>query len=238
MGGMRTAGTKRKTPAHPDEFFIGKRLMVVTAHPDDEGIAAGTMYKNHRAGGTTFLVCATYGEKGKSHLDRPVSDAALKRIRKQELLRAAEILKIDRVLFLGMPDAGVRGRRADLYRKLLPIVRRIKPDYILSFGPDGMSGHWDHITVGGVSLRIARRENIPMLAFTISPEFRRALPPERFMARRKFGSYRPGAPQHRESDVKIAVNAAVKRRAWSSHRSQFSGRPPRFHFPYEHFVRE
>ena len=97
------------------QSFLGKRILVFTAHPDDEGIAAGTMYENHRLGGETFLICATYGEKGKSHLKKSVTDAALKKIRKDELLRAAKILKIDEVVFLGMPDASVRENERKLF---------------------------------------------------------------------------------------------------------------------------
>ena len=153
--------------------FLGKRILVFTAHPDDEMIVAGTMFENHRAGGETFLICATYGEKGKSHLKKPVSDAALAKIRKTELLAAAKTLKIDDVIFLGLPDAGVREESKKLYEKSLPIIKKLKPDYILSFGPDGMSGHWDHITVGSVALRIAKKLKIPIAAFTISPVFQK-----------------------------------------------------------------
>lgn len=229
------------------EFFIGSRLLVFTAHPDDEGIAAGTMYKNHQAGGETTLICATYGEKGKSHLTKPVTDAALKKIRKNELLAAGKVLKIDEIIFLGMPDAAVRANEKKLYEKSLPIIVKLKPDYILSFGPDGMSGHWDHITVGKVALRIARKLKIPFLAFTISPEFQKMRRIETLLARRKFGKYN-GIPVHRKGDVKIKVDAAIKRRAWSNHKSQFgtTGGPvaglskaaATKVFGYEHYIRE
>jgi LmbE family N-acetylglucosaminyl deacetylase len=243
---MRNNGNKK---GNAKEFFIGSRLLVFTAHPDDEGIAAGTMYKNHQAGGKTTLICATYGEKGKSHLAKPVTDAALKKIRKNELLAAGKILKIDEIIFLGMPDAAVRANEKKLFKKSLPVIARVKPDYILSFGPDGMSGHWDHITVGKVALRIGRKLKIPVLAFTRSPEFSH-LRAKAFIARRKFGSYIDGAPIHRKGNIKIKVDAAIKRRAWSNHKSQFgapsAGGPlaglsktaAAKIFGYEHFVRE
>jgi LmbE family N-acetylglucosaminyl deacetylase len=193
-------------------------------------------------------VCATYGEKGKSHLPKPVSDEALKEIRMSELLKAAKILKIDEVLFLDLPDAGVRDHEEELFEKCLKIVQHIEPDYLLSFGPDGMSGHWDHITVGKAALRVAKQLGIPMLAFTISPEFRAARRAEAFLQRRKFGSYIEGAPEHRESDVVVKVDLGIKRKAWSSHKSQFgdAGGPlaslpkgvAKTMFGDEHFVKE
>jgi LmbE family N-acetylglucosaminyl deacetylase len=232
-------------PAHP---FLGKRIVVFTAHPDDEGIAAGTMYANHTAGGETFLICATYGEKGKSHLADPVSDAALKRIRKAELLKAAKVLKIDEVIFFGMPDAGLRGRRRMLFEKALPRIKKIAPDYILSFGPDGMSGHLDHITVGEVARRVAKKLGVPIAAFTRAVPG--ALDEERkkfFLARRKFGKYAKDMPEYRKGDIVVKVDMAVKRRAMRAHVSQFgkgdffAKLPPRVARQFmgaEHFVRE
>jgi LmbE family N-acetylglucosaminyl deacetylase len=228
------------------KHFLGSRIVVFTAHPDDEGIAAGTMYENHKAGGETFLICATYGEKGKSHLEKPVSDAALKKIRKNELLQAAKVLKIDKVIFLGLPDTAVKENEKKLYKKSLPIIKKIAPDHILSFGPDGMSAHWDHITVGKVGLKIAKKLKIPMAAFTISEERRRLIGKKFFVSRRKFGKYAEIA-EHRKGDIKIKVDGTTKRKAMSFHVSQFGNAGPFSQLPrriadkmfsYEYFVNE
>ncbi len=226
--------------------FLGARIVVFTAHPDDEGIAGGTMYANHKAGGETFLICATAGERGKSHLPKPVSDTAMKRIRKAELLKAAKILKIDKVIFLGLPDAAVKENAKKFFEKALPIVKKIAPDHILSFGPDGMTGHLDHITVGRVARRVAKKLKIPMAAATMSDERIAALRKEFFLARRKFGRYIDFS-EHRKGDIKIKVDAAVKRRAMRSHISQFGTAGPFSQLPkkvrdmmfaHEHFVEE
>ena len=228
------------------KHFLGKRIVVFTAHPDDEGIAAGTMYANHQAGGETFLICATAGEKGKSHLVKPVSDAALKRIRKAELLKAAKILKIDEVIFLGLPDAAVKKNAKKLFEKALPIIQKIAPDQIVSFGPDGMTGHWDHITVGAVALHIAKKLKVPLAAVTMSDERIATLRKDFFLARRKFGKY-AAFPEHRKGDIEIKVDAETKRRAMRSHVSQFGTAGPFARLPkrvankmfsVEHFVNE
>ena len=225
--------------------FLGKRIVVFTAHPDDEQLAAGTMYKNHQMGGETFLICATSGEKGKSHLKRHVSDTTLARIRRDELVKAAKVLKIDKVIFLGFPDADVRKNEKALYEKSLPIIAKIKPDYILSFGPDGISGHWDHIITGKVGRRIAKKLKIPIAAFTMSSKWRKVRV-KFILRRRKFGKYAQ-IPKHRESDVSIKIDADVKRRAMRHHKSQFGGAAPFADLPklirdkifgYEHFVYE
>ncbi len=232
------------------KHFLGKRIVVFTAHPDDEGIAAGTMYANNKAAGKTFLICATYGEKGKSHVVKPVSDAALKKIRRDELLKAAKILKIDKVIFLGLPDAAVKENAKKLFEKSFPIIKEFDPDHILSFGPDGMSAHWDHITVGAVARRIAKKLKVPMAAFTISDtriaQVNKSVGKEFFLSRRKFGKY-AGIPEHRKGDIKIKVDVATKRRAMRAHVSQFGTGGPFAQLPkkvrdkmfaYEHFVEE
>lgn len=240
---MPTRSNTNKAP------FLGKRIVVFTAHPDDESLAAGTMFENHKAGGETFLICATAGEKGKSHLTKPVTDAQLKKIRRDELLHAAKILKIDKVIFFGFPDASVRTHKGELFKKGLKTIKKIKPDYILSFGPDGISAHWDHITVGEAALKIAKKLNIPMAAFTLSTIaiIGRRQNNSFFLNRRKFGSYK-GIPVHRKGDVKVRIDAAHKRKAMGSHTSQFGkGGSPYARFPkiiqdklmqYEHFVKE
>lgn len=230
--------------------FLGKRLLVFTAHPDDEGLAAGTMYANYKAGGKTALICATSGEKGKSHLAKSVSDAALKKIRERELLKAAKILHIDEVFFLHLPDGKVRENEKKLYAKSLPMVTRFKPDQMLGFGPDGISAHWDHIIAGKVAYKIAKKEHIPFAAFTLSEAVRilRRTSKKFLLARRKFGVY-AGMPKHRKANISITIDQKVKRKAMASHVSQFgtTGGTPFSRFPQriarrmfnkEHFVKE
>jgi len=217
------------------DSFLGKRILVLTAHPDDEQLAAGTMYENHNAGGKTFLVCATAGEKGKSHLKKPTTDAQLKKIRKAELLKAAKILKVDKVIFLGLPDAGLRGQKKKVFEKTRLMANKIKPEIILSFGPDGISAHWDHITIAEAARAIAKRMRIPLFGFTLHPKGasrRRKI----ILARRKFGDY-ADLHEYRKGDIKLPINVRIKRRALNSHRSQFSEGGWSI-FDTEHFVRE
>ena len=122
--------------------FLGKTLLVFTAHPDDETFGmAGTIYKNQRLGGKTFIICATLGEKGSSHLSKPLSEHALKKMRKKELERAARFLKVSDVHLLNLPDGKLETFGPRLFREGLRIAKMMQPDAILSFGKYGMSGH-------------------------------------------------------------------------------------------------
>ncbi len=83
-----------------------------------------------------------------------------------------------------------------------------------------MSAHWDHIAVGNVARRIAKKLSIPLAAFTVSPEFKKQRNMETLLARRKFGKY-AGVPAHRNHDFRIKIDLATKRKAIRSHVSQF-----------------
>ncbi len=141
--------------------FLGKNLLFLVAHPDDESFSsAGTIWENHRRGGKNYIVCATLGERGKSHIERQVTQARLKKIRKQELSAVARFLKVDDLYFFNFPDTKVKDHIPALTIKTEQLIKKIAPDYILSFGPDGMSGHLDHIAVGAVAQKLAKKLKI------------------------------------------------------------------------------
>ena len=85
--------------------ILGEKILFVTAHPDDESYqAAGTMLKNHQAGGASYVACATFGEKGRSHIKRKVTLGQLKILRKKELLLVSKFLKVSGLLMPGLPE--------------------------------------------------------------------------------------------------------------------------------------
>src|SRR5262245_7974418 len=88
--------------------ILGKKILFVTAHPDDERYgAAGTILRNHEAGGITYVACATFGERGRSHLKRKATHRQLKALRKKELVAASKYLKVSELLMPGLPDTGL-----------------------------------------------------------------------------------------------------------------------------------
>lgn len=202
--------------------ILGQHILLFTAHPDDECyVAAGTIYENYRQGGDTFLVCASYGERGTSHLKRPVSLARMKHRRKRELLAAANVLHIRQVVILGLPDAGVRRHGAQLYRRGLAVARKLRPDVIMSFGPDGISGHYDHITVGLAAKQIARALRLPFAAAALPPQIRRAA--LAYPVSRRYAGHYKNAIRFQKPTLTVRINPAVKRRALSCHASQMDG---------------
>jgi LmbE family N-acetylglucosaminyl deacetylase len=126
------------------------RLMCVLAHPDDESLGNGGMLAKYTAEGVeTYLVTATRGERGwtGSELDYP-GLAALGKRREAELLTAANVLGIRKVEFLDYLDGSLdQAPVAEAVAKIVGHLRRVKPDVVVTFGPDGAYGHPDHIAI-------------------------------------------------------------------------------------------
>jgi LmbE family N-acetylglucosaminyl deacetylase len=140
-------------------------LMVVHAHPDDEASqTGGTLARYAAAGWRTVLITCTdgaqgdgpHGEKPGHPRHEPQKVAAL---RSRELDLAAAALGVHHLVKLGYPDSGTPDGdaippRADTFsrRPITPMVTRLvrllrhyQPDVIVTYPPNGLSGHPDHI---------------------------------------------------------------------------------------------
>jgi LmbE family N-acetylglucosaminyl deacetylase len=125
------------------------RMMAVLAHPDDESLGCGgTLARYAGEGVDTFLVTATRGENGRHGSTRGASPLQLGRIREAELLAAAKVLGLSEVRFLDYVDGAVDRVDPDqAIRQIAFHIRRVRPDVVMTFGPDGAYGHPDHIAI-------------------------------------------------------------------------------------------
>lgn len=121
-----------------------KQMLLIFAHPDDESFAlGGTIAKYAQQGVNITLVAATKGEAGKTSGICKPEELGLER--EQELRRAAEVLGITNVIFLGYLDKEVpMAPPLEIVEKLVRIIRDVRPQVIITFGEDGASGHRDH----------------------------------------------------------------------------------------------
>jgi LmbE family N-acetylglucosaminyl deacetylase len=126
------------------------RLLAVFAHPDDESMGmGGTLAKYAAQGVETHLACATRGERGWPSLVDYPGPGALGKLREQELENAVQKLDIHGLYFLDYIDGEVdRADPAEAIRKIATHIRRIMPQVVVTFPPDGNYGHPDHIAVG------------------------------------------------------------------------------------------
>jgi LmbE family N-acetylglucosaminyl deacetylase len=126
------------------------RLMCVFAHPDDESLGTGgTLAKYAGEGVETYLVTATRGERGRFRDGEPrPSDDVVGTTREAELRAAAKELGLREVVLLGYPDGALDTVNPVVAQDAIAgHLRRIKPQVVITFGPEGAYGHPDHIAI-------------------------------------------------------------------------------------------
>jgi LmbE family N-acetylglucosaminyl deacetylase len=130
------------------------RLLAVFAHPDDESFGVGgTLAKYASEGVEVFLLTATHGDSGKyrgltaGEPGHPGA-AALAAIRRRELEAAASVLGLTGVTLLDYRDRYLDTvEPSEIIGCIAEHIGTIHPDVVLTFGPDGIYGHPDHIAI-------------------------------------------------------------------------------------------
>jgi LmbE family N-acetylglucosaminyl deacetylase len=126
------------------------KLLCVLAHPDDESLGLGGALAKYAAEGVeTYLITATRGEHGWWGEDKDYpGPIELGHIREAELRAAAAVLKLREVHFLDYIDGELdRAKPQAAVAQIVAHLRHIRPDVVVTFGPDGAYGHPDHIAI-------------------------------------------------------------------------------------------
>jgi LmbE family N-acetylglucosaminyl deacetylase len=136
-----------------------RTLLAVFGHPDDEAFGTGGLFALRSSlGDRVVLVTATRGEAGE------ISDPALAdrenlgQVREAELRAATDALGVSELVMLGYRDSGMAGTEDnshpdafamapedEVLGRLVGIMRRIRPDVVITFDEIGGYGHPDHI---------------------------------------------------------------------------------------------
>lgn len=148
-----------------NETPAGLDILWVFAHPDDESFGyAGSMLLAHEAGLRTGLVCATRGEAGEIRDPRLATRETLAAVREQELRRAMALARLGVLRLLPYRDSGMAGTvenedpralvqasRDEAVAHVVGQIRDLRPRAVVTFGPDGIYGHPDHIRIGEIA---------------------------------------------------------------------------------------
>jgi LmbE family N-acetylglucosaminyl deacetylase len=129
-------------------------LLLLLAHPDDEsfmcaGVPARLAAEGRRAG----LVCATRGQQGAVGDPPLATRETVAAVREAELRAACAILDLDVVAVLDYEDR--RLAEADPHEiraALVGHVRRERPRVVVTFDPNGVNGHPDHVAISRFAL--------------------------------------------------------------------------------------
>lgn len=135
-------------------------ILGLWAHPDDEAYSsAGLMAAAVDAGHRVVCVTATHGEQG-FPAGSDLTTAARKALRTDELSACLAVLGVTEHHFLGYPDGGCNQvADDDGAADMAAAIVQARPDTILTFAPDGGTGHPDHIALcRWVTLAMTRPE--------------------------------------------------------------------------------
>ncbi len=128
-----------------------RRVLVVTAHPDDVDFGSAGTVGAFTAGGIDVTYCiVTNGDAGGS--DREMSRAEMAALRQEEQRAAAAQVGVTDVRFLGHPDGMVQAT-LELRRDISRVIREVRPERVITQSPERnwdfiFASHPDHLAAG------------------------------------------------------------------------------------------
>jgi LmbE family N-acetylglucosaminyl deacetylase len=169
-------------------------ILGVWAHPDDEAyLSAALMAAARRNGQRVVVVTATKGEAGTWDEERWPTPK-MGDIREAELLRSLKILGVEEHHWLGVYDGTAdKVSLEEGVAKVLPFIEDVQPDTVLTFGPEGMTGHLDHIAVNAWATEAFRRA-APSSASLLYATQTKAFADEWVEYLNRFNVFGPGTP--------------------------------------------
>jgi N-acetylglucosamine malate deacetylase 2 len=196
-----------------------KTLLAVWAHPDDESFGpVGTVRLARDLGWRTVVVSATRGDAGSSDLVELAPGQTLGELREAELRQASMIIGVDRLIVWRYRDGGLGDvPREELIGRVLDVMRETRPAAVITFGPDGITGHPDHIAISDATthafhrLRDESRDDAPRRLYYVTVR------PERTIEK-PMGDAPPPLPPTAVIDVR--AYESIKRAALERHASQ------------------
>jgi LmbE family N-acetylglucosaminyl deacetylase len=202
-----------------------RKLLAVFAHPDDETLVAPLLAAYARRGVRVQLAIVTDGEKGtQAHAAIPAGPE-LAKVRAEEARCSCRALGIEPPILLGFKDGELGkqsrppwGPLAEVQAELAKLLERVRPDAVITFGPEGAYGHPDHRLVGAVVTQLVQAGADGAPARLFYP----GLPKDRLPKREGGIPWSPTEPRFLTVRVPFeAADLAASRAALACHKSQF-----------------
>ncbi len=223
-----------------------RTLVAIFAHPDDEAFGTGgTLTKYAQEGTEVHLVMATCGEAGQVANPAIPATRPMSLLREQELRAACRHYGIRQLHLMGYMDGQTAVvPPAEPVFKLVKLLRELRPQVVITFGPDGIYGHFDHLAVhrwaaAAVELA-ANAEQWPEAGAShrVAKFYYRALPLAQLEQRRKNGEraavdmggvpfpFVGYPPEQITTIIDVSAYADTKLRAVRCHTSQLNPETP------------
>lgn len=209
------------------EDLKGKKILVVTAHPDDESaLAAGTLKLLADAGSEVHLICATKGEKGRAHLEKACDVEELKSMREAELQTAASLVGISHVRVYEFPDGGLSEYVENLEKLIQDHIDFYLPDVVFGFGAEGYTGHKDHSASFKAAFGASFKSGLSYYSFSLPGEPLRSKYVEKLAVKKINGDYDEVLASMEDPDFTVEVDPDFKLSVLKHHQSQWNGLDP------------
>jgi N-acetyl-1-D-myo-inositol-2-amino-2-deoxy-alpha-D-glucopyranoside deacetylase len=159
-------GEYRRVPTMDatSDNMIGKSLMAIFAHPDDEGQIAGLMAMYASQGAKVFLVCATRGELGSTTDHSLLEGKTMAQLRQEELQCVSKVLGVKNLEFLDYQEGSFHTTDSDeVIRRISETIKKLAPQVVVTFGPEGVYQHRDHVAISRLTTSAfhrVRQENL------------------------------------------------------------------------------
>ena len=229
--------------------------MVVVAHPGDEAFGFGGAIASAAADGAyVVVVCVTRGWFDPRLTDSPPAPGGKNRdaklgavnwrnidtVREDELRRSVAVLGVRVVRMLDYAEGELDREDFDhLVGRIVEPIRMHRPQVILTFGPDGVTGDGDHVVVSRAVTAAYARAAQPLayeddleedqVAWRAAKLYHLVVPKD--AVRKTLGERTPsdyGSPAPPTVDVELGELAPLKLAAISRHVSQTGSAGP-FH---------
>lgn len=195
-----------------------QRVLVISAHPDDiEFGCAGTVARWVDEGAEVTYCIVTDGSTGTQ--DTEIVGSKLADMRREESMRAAKVVGVDDVMFLGYRDGYVE-LTLDLRRDIARVFRAKRPHRLVTMDPQPLPGGWftnhpDHRAIAQATL------DVTVTAGTTPGHFPELLDEglEPWRGLRDIYIFGPGDREHAE-DIGATVDRKIE--ALECHASQVS----------------
>lgn len=168
---------------------MGKSILACFAHPDDEAGLGPLIALSIAQGAQATLICATNGDVGTVDEKHLQSYSPIAQLRLAELYCATKAIGFTEVITFGYRDSGMMGSRDNQHKesmwqapleevtqKVVEVMRRVRPQVVITFNTYGAYGHPDHIKINQATLEAfkllqSEPEHPQKLYYTSFPKF-------------------------------------------------------------------
>jgi len=136
-------------------------LLAVFAHPDDETTVGNALARYAAEGHDVYLVVLTSGQAGNANTEIP-KGPKLGEAREAEARCSAKALGIHEPFLLRFQDGDISSHDTlrQITKRLREIFDEVRPDILVTWGPDGLSGHPDHRAASNLTTEIFQNSSL------------------------------------------------------------------------------